>query len=126
MRYSIINGDRSLSEWLAERIIIDVRDKYGIEIEIACVSVCKPAEEITASRQGSTSLPVYDAPTERSDAQADVLTVQDVQRILGIGRRQAYEMMENPPFPVKKLGKRGLIRIPKEPFLKWLNGRFVQ
>ncbi|WGG47705.1 helix-turn-helix domain-containing protein [Rossellomorea sp. DA94] len=50
----------------------------------------------------------------------DVMTVKHVQQFLGIGRRQSYEMMENPPFNVVRIGK--IYKISKVSFLRWLDG----
>ncbi|MBJ6361313.1 helix-turn-helix domain-containing protein [Paenibacillus sp. GCM10012307] len=49
-----------------------------------------------------------------------VIDVSDVQRILGIGRRQAYELVKSGQFHVVKTGKR--FKISKEVFIGWLNG----
>jgi hypothetical protein len=50
----------------------------------------------------------------------DVMTIKDMRQFLGIGRRQSYEMMENPPFNVVRIGK--LYKISKVSFLRWLDG----
>jgi Helix-turn-helix domain len=50
----------------------------------------------------------------------DVLNPKDVMEILDIGRRQTYELLENPPFHTVRIGR--LIKIPKKPFFEWLNG----
>lgn len=54
------------------------------------------------------------------DCYPDVLNVSDVQEILGIGRRQAYELVNSEAFHVVKIGKR--IKIAKKVFLEWLQG----
>lgn len=48
-----------------------------------------------------------------------VYTVDEMRRILGIGRNQAYELVNSGKFPVKHIGKK--IVVPAEPFKKWLN-----
>ncbi|MFC0417722.1 helix-turn-helix domain-containing protein [Cytobacillus solani] len=50
----------------------------------------------------------------------EVLTPKHIQEILGIGRRTTYEMMENPPFHVAKVGK--LYKVSKKTFFNWLDG----
>jgi excisionase family DNA binding protein len=50
----------------------------------------------------------------------DVLSVSDIQTILGIGRRQAYELVNSGKFHVVRVGKS--IRILREVFYNWLNG----
>lgn len=45
-------------------------------------------------------------------------TVKQVQLMLSISRTAAYTLMNDPPFPVIRIGK--AIRIPKELFDKWL------
>ncbi|WP_370295198.1 helix-turn-helix domain-containing protein [Rossellomorea marisflavi] len=49
----------------------------------------------------------------------EVMTPKDVKSYLGIGRKTVYEMMENPPFHVAKVGK--LYKISKKTFLEWLD-----
>lgn len=46
------------------------------------------------------------------------LTVNDVASVLGIGRRQAYELCHSKGFPCIKVGRRMVI--PKIAFLKWM------
>lgn len=49
-----------------------------------------------------------------------VLDVTHVQNILGIGRRQAYELVNSGQFHVVRTGKR--IKIAKNVFISWLTG----
>ncbi|WP_280770077.1 helix-turn-helix domain-containing protein [Salipaludibacillus daqingensis] len=48
----------------------------------------------------------------------EVLNVNDIQEILGIGRRQSYELVASNQFHTVKVGKR--IKILKSVFLQWL------
>lgn len=48
------------------------------------------------------------------------LDVVDIQSILGIGRRQAYELVNSGQFHVVRIGKR--IKISRDVFFNWLNG----
>lgn len=48
------------------------------------------------------------------------LDVSHIQSILGIGRRQAYELVNSGQFHVVHVGKR--IKISREVFFNWLNG----
>ncbi|WP_432693980.1 helix-turn-helix domain-containing protein [Priestia aryabhattai] len=50
----------------------------------------------------------------------DILNVEDIQRILGIGRRQAYELVASKQFHTVRIGKR--IKILKAVFVRWLYG----
>lgn len=50
----------------------------------------------------------------------EALTSDHVQQILGIGRRQTYELLSNPPFKVVKVGR--LYKISKKSFFKWFDG----
>lgn len=55
-----------------------------------------------------------------------VYDVEDIQRILGLGRSRTYQFLEEvyakqEPFHVKKIGR--LYRIPKESFDHWLEGK---
>lgn len=53
------------------------------------------------------------------DALPNFLTVYDVRDFLGIGQRQAYEMVRSEGFPKKAIGNS--YRIPKKEFLDWLH-----
>ncbi|MEC1780046.1 helix-turn-helix domain-containing protein [Schinkia azotoformans] len=50
-----------------------------------------------------------------------VLDVEDIQEYLGIGRRQAYELVNSGQLHVVRIGRR--IKISREVFLTWLNGQ---
>lgn len=50
----------------------------------------------------------------------NVLNVSDIQDILEIGRRQAYDLVNSGQFHVVRVGSR--IKVSKLIFLKWLNG----
>lgn len=50
----------------------------------------------------------------------EALTPEHVQQLLGIGRRQTYELLGNPPFHVVKVGR--LYKISKKAFFKWFDG----
>lgn len=52
--------------------------------------------------------------------QKSVLDVEDIQSILGIGRRQAYELVNSGEFHVVRVGRR--IKIAKNVFESWLSG----
>ncbi|MCQ6277321.1 helix-turn-helix domain-containing protein [Bacillus sp. V3B] len=54
------------------------------------------------------------------DQYPDVLNVDDIQEILGIGRRQAYELVSSGQFHSVRVGKR--IKILKAVFVHWLYG----
>lgn len=51
----------------------------------------------------------------------EILNVEDIQNMLGIGKRQAYELVNSNQFPVVRVGRR--IKIGKEGFDKWLKNR---
>ncbi|UOQ43776.1 helix-turn-helix domain-containing protein [Halobacillus salinarum] len=50
----------------------------------------------------------------------DVLDVSDIQEILSIGRRQAYNLANSGEFHVVRVGAR--IKVSKKIFISWLNG----
>lgn len=52
------------------------------------------------------------------EALPNFLTVYDIRDCLGIGQRQAYELVKSEGFPAKKLGNS--YRIPKADFLDWV------
>ena len=47
-----------------------------------------------------------------------VLEVSDIQRIMGISRATAYELVHRPDFPAFCSGR--LIRISREAFFEWM------
>ena len=49
-----------------------------------------------------------------------VYKVEEIAKILGLGRTAAYALMKNPPFRVLRVG--GSILIPIVSFDRWLNG----
>jgi excisionase family DNA binding protein len=49
-----------------------------------------------------------------------VLDVKDIQHYLGIGRRQAYELVNSKQFHSVRIGER--IKISRDVFFEWLNG----
>lgn len=52
------------------------------------------------------------------EALPNFLIVYDIRDYLGIGQRQAYELVKSEGFPAKKLGNS--YRIPKDDFLDWV------
>lgn len=53
-----------------------------------------------------------------------ILQVSDIQKILRIGRRQAYELVNSGQFHTVRIGK--TIRINKDVFINWLNGELKE
>lgn len=49
-----------------------------------------------------------------------ILEVKDIQKYLGIGRRQAYELVNSRQFHVVRVGKK--FKISRDVFMNWLNG----
>lgn len=47
-----------------------------------------------------------------------VLTVKEMARVLGIGQRKAYELVEEPGFPIVKLG--GIYRVNTDGLRQYL------
>ena len=47
------------------------------------------------------------------------LTVDEVARVLGIGKRQAYQLCHSKGFPCIKVGRR--LIIPKPAFVQWMS-----
>lgn len=48
----------------------------------------------------------------------ELLTVQDLQKLLKISRSKAYELANTPDFPTLRIGK--VIRIPKDQLQEWI------
>lgn len=47
-----------------------------------------------------------------------VLEVSDIQKIMGVSRTTAYELVHRPDFPACRWGR--LIRISREAFFEWI------
>lgn len=47
------------------------------------------------------------------------MNVADLRQALGIGRAQAYELVNRADFPAIRLGRK--ILIPRDAFLRWLD-----
>ena len=54
----------------------------------------------------------------------EVLNVSDIQNILDIGRKQAYELVHSGKFHVIKVGSR--IKISKKIFINWIEGTVIE
>lgn len=48
-----------------------------------------------------------------------LLKVKDVQRILGVSKTTAYELMHSKKFPVVRVGEK-CFRVPRDAFARWL------
>lgn len=49
-----------------------------------------------------------------------ILTVNEVMEILGIGKRVAYELMDQPGFPCIRIGEK-LKRVNRDMFFEWID-----
>ena len=58
---------------------------------------------------------------EDNVASERVYTVEEIAKLARISRTGAYELIKKAYFPVTRIGN--LIRIPKDPFDAWLDGR---
>lgn len=58
-------------------------------------------------------------PINREDL-PETLEPKHIKQILDIGRRQTYELLENPPFHVVRVGR--LYKVSKRVFFNWLDG----
>ncbi|MED4533215.1 helix-turn-helix domain-containing protein [Metabacillus fastidiosus] len=54
------------------------------------------------------------------DNYPDILNVSDIQEILGIGRKQTYELVHSGKFHVINIGKR--IKVSKNVLINWIEG----
>jgi excisionase family DNA binding protein len=50
-----------------------------------------------------------------------VLRVSDVQRVMGISRVTAYELVHQQGFPLVRVGR--VMRVPRDAFLRWLEAQ---
>ena len=48
-----------------------------------------------------------------------ILTVEQLQQLLGISRVKAYELTHSKGFPVIRIGR--AVRVPREGLLRWLD-----
>lgn len=51
-------------------------------------------------------------------AQRELLTVEEVQAVLGIGRWKAYRMIERGELPTLRVGR--LVRVPRAALMGWI------
>ncbi|ADU30966.1 helix-turn-helix domain-containing protein [Evansella cellulosilytica] len=51
----------------------------------------------------------------------EALDPKHIQAFLGIGRKQTYELLHNPPFHVIRIGRN--YKVSKESFLSWFDGK---
>ena len=52
-----------------------------------------------------------------------VLEVSDIQKIMGVSRTTAYELVHRPDFPAFRSGR--LIRIGREAFFEWMERKRI-
>lgn len=57
------------------------------------------------------------------DSYTEVLNVEDIQNILSIGRKQAYDLVNSNAFHSIRIGKR--IKVSRNVFEKWLTGEDI-
>ena len=48
-----------------------------------------------------------------------VLTVDQIQKVLGLSRPKTYELVNTAGFPTIRIGR--AIRVPREAFLQWIH-----
>jgi hypothetical protein len=118
MSIKITDGDRSLSEWLAERVRIDVMEKYGIEVEIEVTY-----EGANGSHAATMGIKDNSTVTDIMSRLQDkaVLKPKDIQVILGMSQKKLYEFLSDAPFRVVRVGRE--LKIPNTPFKEWLLGK---
>jgi len=56
---------------------------------------------------------------KKLECYGDILDVKDIQTIMRIGRRQAYDLVSSGTIPSIRIGKRR-IKILKSAFIQWL------
>ena len=56
----------------------------------------------------------------KDNAREDIVIydIKDIQRVLKIGKNNAYKLFQLPNFPIIKIGKKYLV--PKDEFEKWV------
>lgn len=57
---------------------------------------------------------------QKETPEQKVYSVKDIQAILGIGKNQAYQLLDKGLFNVVSVGKRRMVS--KDSFNNWLNG----
>ena len=51
----------------------------------------------------------------------EYMTVDEISRLLRIGRQKAYELVGREDFPSIRIGR--VIRVPRDAFLEWVRDR---
>ena len=114
--------------FLSEKQVSEIEDRYKSLLKLVMMDVDVLIKEVQAYRELLQDIDeekpkVSEIGRIDDDLLADyhdVLTPKDIQNILGIGRRQTYELMNSGEFPVVRVGR--LMRISKRVFLNWLKG----
>lgn len=78
----------------------------------------KTATEVTEEQAPRRNQRIYTL-YGNEEALPNFLTVYDIRDFLGIGQRQAYELVRSEGFPKKKIGQN--YRVLKQDFLSWLH-----
>lgn len=84
------------------------------------------AQAVDPQREEPTALEDHEPRSSRrlyalygnEEALPNFLTVYDIRDFLGVGQRQAYEIVHSDDFPAKKIGN--IYRIQKQEFLQWI------
>ena len=50
----------------------------------------------------------------------ETLTVEEVAKLLGVGRQTAYRMVRQGRLPVLRLGQRPVLKVPVKAFEAWM------
>ncbi len=102
-----------------EALIAEVRAYKELASELQAGQKVHRAEVTVAIPEVKQTIQsVKTKPISSWDDLPSVLVPMDIKEILNIGRRGAYELLENPPFRVLRIGTK--IKIPKDTFLAWL------
>ncbi|MGO4346308.1 hypothetical protein AB4Z45_12545 [Paenibacillus sp. MCAF9] len=123
MKFNISIDERYLFDWLTSRIQEDVLEKYGIKIIITQMDESNEETAMESQFISSNSLPKQDSETLDRFKLPEVLEPAHIQQILGIGRRATYELLNDPPFHVNRVGKNKMMKVPRDVFFRWLDGK---
>ncbi|WGV58360.1 helix-turn-helix domain-containing protein [Brevibacillus brevis] len=120
--------------FLSDKQISEIEERYKSLQQLMMMDVDALIKEVRAYRKllkntekerlksmGTVRLDQPQVDEEMLKDYHDVLTPKEIQNILGIGRRQTYELLNSGDLLVERVGKS--MRISKRVFLNWIKGQ---
>jgi hypothetical protein len=122
--------------FLSDQQLNEIEERYKSLQKLLMIDIETLINEVRAYRQLEGSIKVeevkgvvlpdsppkpYQGPQSSWDDLPQTLETKHIQQILGIGSRQAYEIMKRPPFHFVTVGK--IRKVSKDVFRKWMEDK---